>query len=65
LYTVGAVVNDDEEIVVKGYAWSGGGKGIIRVDVSADGGKNWQSAALKVRPQTSWYAPLRTRLAET
>ena len=26
------------EITVKGYAWSGGGRGIVRVDVSSDGG---------------------------
>ena len=27
-----------EEFTVKGYAWSGGGRGIVRVDVSPDGG---------------------------
>ena len=32
---------------VKGYAYSGGGRGIIRVDVSADGGETWQTADLK------------------
>jgi sulfite oxidase len=26
------------EITLKGYAWSGGGKDIVRVDVSSDGG---------------------------
>ena len=31
---------------VKGYAYSGGGRGIIRVDVSADGGNTWQTAEL-------------------
>jgi hypothetical protein len=36
---------------VKGYAWSGGGQGIIRVDVSADGGKTWHTAELKKVPQ--------------
>ena len=36
---------------VKGYAWSGGGQGIIRVDVSADGGKTWHDAELKKVPQ--------------
>ena len=29
------------------YAWSGGGKGIIRVDVSVDGGKTWHVANLQ------------------
>jgi sulfite oxidase len=32
---------------VKGYAWSGGGNGIIRVDVSIDNGATWQDATLK------------------
>ena len=31
---------------IKGYAYSGGGRGIVRVDVSADGGKTWTTAAL-------------------
>lgn len=26
------------EITLKGYAWSGGGKDIVRVEVSSDGG---------------------------
>jgi sulfite oxidase len=35
-----------EPLTVKGYAYSGGGRGIIRVDVSIDGGKTWQAANL-------------------
>ena len=31
----------------QGFAWSGGGRGIIRVDVSIDGGKTWHEANLK------------------
>jgi len=31
-------------ITATGYAYSGGGRGIIRVDVSADGGKHWHTA---------------------
>jgi sulfite oxidase len=31
---------------VKGYAYSGGGRGIVRVDVSADGGETWTTAEL-------------------
>jgi sulfite oxidase len=31
---------------VQGYAYSGGGRGIVRVDVSVDGGKTWQTASL-------------------
>lgn len=34
-------------VSVSGYAWSGDGKAIIRVDVSADGGKTWQGATLR------------------
>jgi len=31
---------------VEGYAWSGGGRNIVRVDVSADGGETWTTAEL-------------------
>ena len=34
----------DGEVRLSGYAWSGGGKGIARVDVSVDGGHTWISA---------------------
>jgi len=37
----------DDEVDVQGYAYSGGGRGIIRVDVTADDGENWVSADLK------------------
>lgn len=33
-------------VAVKGYAWSGGGRRVVRVDVSADGGKSWMPAEL-------------------
>ncbi|VDM46102.1 unnamed protein product [Toxocara canis] len=36
----------DGEIEVAGYAWSGGGRGIIQVLVSPDGGETWQLADL-------------------
>jgi len=38
---------DHSVIKVEGVAWSGGGRGIVRVDVSADGGKTWMIADLK------------------
>ena len=41
----------DGTVKVKGYAWSGGGRGIIRVDVSVDGGKTWEVANLKKEEQ--------------
>uniref|UniRef100_A0A0N5BRX7 sulfite oxidase n=1 Tax=Strongyloides papillosus TaxID=174720 RepID=A0A0N5BRX7_STREA len=44
------ISKEDKEIDVCGYAWSGGGKGIIRVEISIDGGKNWQSAELEQDP---------------
>jgi len=31
----------------KGFAWSGGGRAVIRVDVSTNDGKTWQTATLK------------------
>lgn len=34
----------DGKITVKGYAWSGGGQKIVRVDVTADAGKTWHVA---------------------
>lgn len=37
---------EDEDIDVAGFAWSGGGRSIVRVDVSADGGKTWITANL-------------------
>ena len=35
------------EVTVRGYAWSGGGREVVRVDVSLDGGKTWQVATLR------------------
>lgn len=40
-------VNENGCITVKGYAWSGGGNKIVRVDLTADGGKTWHVAKLK------------------
>lgn len=37
---------DQKEIDVAGFAYAGGGRAIIRVDVSADGGKTWHTADL-------------------
>uniref|UniRef100_A0A8C8SKS2 Sulfite oxidase, mitochondrial n=1 Tax=Pelusios castaneus TaxID=367368 RepID=A0A8C8SKS2_9SAUR len=34
------------ELTIKGYAWSGGGRGVIRVDVSLDGGRTWHVAEM-------------------
>lgn len=32
---------------VSGYAYSGGGRGIVRVDVTTDGGESWYAAQLQ------------------
>jgi sulfite oxidase len=43
----GATISgEDGFIVLKGFAWSGGGRKIIRVDISTDGGATWQNAEL-------------------
>ena len=34
-------------LTIKGYAYSGGGRGVARVDVSIDGGKTWEVAEIK------------------
>ncbi|OCT51826.1 Sulfite oxidase [Cladophialophora carrionii] len=42
---------------VIGYAYSGGGREIVRVDISADGGRTWQQADLlpdESKGQKSW-----------
>ena len=36
----------DDEVNIQGYAYSGGGRDVIRVDVSIDDGKTWSAAKL-------------------
>jgi len=36
-----------EKNTITGFAYSGGGRGIVRVDVSIDNGSTWKSATLK------------------
>lgn len=38
---------EEDFVKIFGYAFSGGGKGIQRVDVSVDGGNNWRQATLE------------------
>uniref|UniRef100_A0A671N6G5 Sulfite oxidase n=1 Tax=Sinocyclocheilus anshuiensis TaxID=1608454 RepID=A0A671N6G5_9TELE len=47
----------DREGTVKGYAWSGGGREVVRVDVSIDGGKTWHVAKLHTSDQEQHPAP--------
>lgn len=42
----GAVFHAGDISTIKGFAYSGGGKGIVRVDVSIDGGNTWKTASL-------------------
>lgn len=37
------VVTPGRPLTVKGYSYSGGGRGIVRVDVSIDGGESCES----------------------
>lgn len=37
---------EEESVVLEGYAFAGGGREIVRVDVSPDDGKTWQQAQL-------------------
>ncbi len=36
-------LSDTEDIQATGFAWSGIGRGINRVDVSIDGGETWET----------------------
>jgi sulfite oxidase len=48
----GAKALASEKVVkVEGYALAGGGREIIRVDVSADGGRTWKAANLVPVPE--------------
>lgn len=37
---------EEDSILLEGYAYAGGGRRIVRVDVSTNGGQNWQQAEL-------------------
>lgn len=50
-------VNENGCITVKGYAWSGGGNQIVRVDVTTDQGKTWHVADLETCDKDSILHP--------
>ncbi|GAC1539503.1 MAG: molybdopterin-dependent oxidoreductase [Candidatus Velthaea sp.] len=51
----GASVKRGSRVVVTGFAWSGDGATVSRVEISADGGKTWRDAALGTLPgKYSW-----------
>lgn len=47
----GTTVDGQCELDLKGYALSGGGRGILRVVVTIDGGKTWHDATIHREPQ--------------
>jgi len=40
------VEEGETEVEISGYAWSGGGRSIARVDITTDGGSTWSTATL-------------------
>lgn len=44
------------QVPVRGYAVSGGGRGIERVDVSVDGGKTWVEATRNQKIDTPYIS---------
>eukprot|EP00980_Cylindrotheca_fusiformis_P014432 scaffold3844_cov105-Cylindrotheca_fusiformis.AAC.8 len=44
---VNAQPGDRVTMTVSGWAWAGGGRNIVRVDVTGDDGRTWDSATLK------------------
>ncbi|XP_029450619.1 sulfite oxidase-like [Rhinatrema bivittatum] len=60
------IAEEDGKITVRGYAWSGGGREVVRVDVSLDGGNTWHVAQLageKQAPGRAWAWKLWTLTA--
>lgn len=49
----GKSLKEGQTVEVKGYAWSGGGNRIIRVDLTTDGGKTWFEADLVEQDKVS------------
>ena len=45
-----------EKYTIKGYAYSGGGRKVIRAEVSFDQGQTWKLGEIKVREKPRWAA---------
>lgn len=45
----------DHQVEVKGYAYAGGGRRILRVEVTVDNGANWTLASLEQQVETSIF----------
>lgn len=52
-----ALREGEDTLTVKGFAWAGGGRAIIRVDVTVDDGKTWTTAALEPSPSLEQPLP--------
>ena len=37
-------LDEKSQVLVSGYAWAGGGRRIVRVDLTGDGGQTWTEA---------------------
>ena len=48
--------NSQKTITIKGYAYSGGGRKVIRAEVSFDQGDSWRLANITVREKPRWAA---------
>ena len=48
-------------MTVRGFAWSGGGRGICRVEVSVDGGESFTAAHIKPFPPEARSAEAKVR----
>src|SRR5450432_3571178 len=56
-YRSGSTKEPESPLIVEGYAYSGGGREIIRVDISVDNGKTWDQAELlddRVKGSKAW-----------
>jgi len=67
----GTVVSRGDTLTIAGYAYSGAGHAVIRVDVSIDGGRSWEQAEItrasevqRVRSRRAW-AWVQWRLSAT
>ncbi len=48
--------NSSQTLKLEGYAYSGGGRAIVRVDVSMDGGKSWDQSVVLEEMEIFWTA---------
>ncbi|KAG0249688.1 hypothetical protein BG011_009035 [Mortierella polycephala] len=44
-------ISPDIPLTIKGYAISGGGRGVYRVEISIDGGETWEAVKMEQKPE--------------